>query len=172
MRAPLSGLLASLKMGVPISEFIFSFTSVSPSRVGHLLQPSNPHGHIITTQTPLLFFLRVILSVYLCLGVLGLCCCAGFPLVAASRGCSLAVVLWCAGFWLGWLLLLQSTGSRVRTDFSSCGPWALDSSLNSLVHRGLADPRHVRSSGTRDRTRVPCLGRWVLNHWTTREVPR
>ena len=27
------------------------------------------------------------------------------------------------------------------------------------------------SSVTRDRTRSPCIGRWNLNHWTTREVP-
>ena len=27
------------------------------------------------------------------------------------------------------------------------------------------------SSPTRDRTRTPCIGRWSLNHWTTREVP-
>ena len=27
------------------------------------------------------------------------------------------------------------------------------------------------SSPTRDRTRVPCIGRWILDHWTTREVP-
>ena len=29
----------------------------------------------------------------------------------------------------------------------------------------------VGSSWTRDRTRVPCIGRWIPNHWTTREVP-
>ena len=28
------------------------------------------------------------------------------------------------------------------------------------------------SSPTRDRTRVPCIGRRILYHWTTREVPR
>ena len=27
------------------------------------------------------------------------------------------------------------------------------------------------SAPTRDRTRAPCSGRWILNHWTTREVP-
>ena len=29
---------------------------------------------------------------------------------------------------------------------------------------------HVGSFQTRDRTHVPSLGRWILNHWTTREV--
>ena len=27
------------------------------------------------------------------------------------------------------------------------------------------------SSPTRDRTFIPCIGRWILNHWATREVP-
>ena len=36
---------------------------------------------------------------------------------------------------------------------------------------GLVAPRHVGSSRTRARTRVPCIGRWILNHCTTREVP-
>ena len=44
----------------------------------------------------------------------------GLSLVAGSRGYS---SLWCAGFSLRWLLLLQSTGSRC-TVFSSCGTWA------------------------------------------------
>ena len=36
---------------------------------------------------------------------------------------------------------------------------------------GLA-PRHVGSSQTRARTRVPCIGRQILNHCATREAPR
>ena len=35
---------------------------------------------------------------------------------------------------------------------------------------GLVTPLHVESSQTRDRTRVPCTGRKILIHWTTREV--
>ena len=27
------------------------------------------------------------------------------------------------------------------------------------------------SSLTRDQTQDPCIGRWILNHWTTREIP-
>ena len=37
-------------------------------------------------------------------------------------------------------------------------------------HRGLVAPRRMGSSRIRDRTQVPCIGRWVLNHWTTREA--
>ncbi|KAJ8786650.1 hypothetical protein J1605_006139 [Eschrichtius robustus] len=36
---------------------------------------------------------------------------------------------------------------------------------------GLVAPRHVGSSRTRDGTCVPCIGRRILNHCATREVP-
>ena len=51
--------------------------------------------------------------------------------------------------------LVPSTGSRV-CGFSSC--WR---------HTGLAAPRHVDSSQTRDQTCVPCMSRRILNHGTT-----
>ena len=35
---------------------------------------------------------------------------------------------------------------------------------------GLVDLRFVESSWTRDRTRVPGIGRGILNHWAIREV--
>ena len=43
--------------------------------------------------------------------------------------------------------------------------------LSQLWLTGLAAPRHVGSSQTRARTRVPCIGRQILNHCTTREAP-
>ena len=86
----------------------------------------------------------------------------GLSLVGASGGYS---SLWCASFSLWWLLLLRSMDSRC-TGFSSCGTWAQE-----LWHTGLVAPRHVGSSSTRARTRVPCLGRRILNHCATREVP-
>ena len=36
---------------------------------------------------------------------------------------------------------------------------------------GLVAPRHVGSSWTRAQNRVPCIGRRILNHYTTGEVP-
>ena len=39
-----------------------------------------------------------------------------------------------------------------------------------VVAHGLCCPWHVGSSQSRDWTHVPCVGRWILNHWTTREV--
>ena len=44
---------------------------------------------------------------------------------------------------------------------ASCGVQA------SLVAEGIWD----LSSPTRDQTCIPCIGRQILNHWTTREVP-
>ena len=63
-------------------------------------------------------------------------------LVAVSGGYS---SLRCAGFSLRWFLSLRSTG--------------------------LVAPRHVGSSRTRAQTHVPCIGRRILNHCATREVP-
>ena len=51
----------------------------------------------------------------------------GLSLVASSGGYS---SLWCVGFSLRWLLLLQSTGSR-HVGFSSCGSGALERRLSS-----------------------------------------
>ena len=35
---------------------------------------------------------------------------------------------------------------------------------------GFAPPRHMDSSQTRNHTCFSCIGRWIPNHWTTREV--
>ena len=39
-----------------------------------------------------------------------------------------------------------------------------------FVRHGLSCP--TASSWTRDQTHIPCTGRWILIHWTTREVPK
>ena len=60
------------------------------------------------------------------------------------------------------LLLLWSAGSRARASVVaapglwSTGAWAC-----------LAVPRYVGSSQIRNWTRVSCIGRWILYHWTT-----
>ena len=48
---------------------------------------------------------------------------------------------------------------------SHCGAQA-----QQLWLTGPAAPRHVGSSQTRARTRVPCIGRRILNHCATREA--
>ena len=100
----------------------------------------------------------------------------------AAHGLSLAMAsgghssLRCTGFSLQWPLLLRSTSSR-RTGFSSCGTraqqlWLAGSRAQAqqLWRTGLVAPWHVGSSRTRAQTRVPCIGRQILNHCTTREV--
>ena len=75
-------------------------------------------------------------------------------LVVASGGYS---SLRCAGFSLRWLLFLRSMGSRAQAQY--------------LWRWGLVAPQHVGSSQTRAQTRVLCIGRRILNHCATREVP-
>ena len=72
---------------------------------------------------------------------------------------------WCAGFWSQRLLLLQSTGPRCLVS-SSCSTQSPKLWCTLLVA-----PWHVGSSWTREWTLVSCIGRWILHHWTTREVP-
>ena len=86
----------------------------------------------------------------------------GLSLVAVSGGYS---SLQCMGLALQWLLLLWSTGSR-HAGFSNCGTWAQQLWLSGLVALW-----HVGSSQTRAWTHVPCIGRQILNHCATREVP-
>ena len=45
----------------------------------------------------------------------------------------------------------------VERRFSSCG-------------MGLVALRYVGSSQNKDGTHVSCIGRWIRNHWTTREA--
>ena len=61
--------------------------------------------------------------------------------------------------------LPSSCGTQVShcSGFSYCGGQALE-------HTDLVAPQHVESSQTEDRPCVPCLARWILNHWATRKV--
>ena len=54
---------------------------------------------------------------------------------------------------------------------SCCGAQAPVAQAQQLWLTGLVAPRHVGSSQTRVRTRVPCIGRQILNHCATREAP-
>ena len=53
---------------------------------------------------------------------------------------------------------------------SRCGTQAPDAQAQYLWLTGPVAPRHVGSSQTRARTRVPCIGRQTLNHCATREA--
>ena len=119
------------------------------------------------------FMFFVFKSIYLFLAVLGLRCCTQAFSSCSKWGLLFVVV---RGFSLRWLLLLRSTGSRCA-GFSSCGTqaqqlWLAGSRAQAqqLWRTGLVAPRHVGSSQTRARTRVPCIGRRILNHCATREA--
>ena len=114
---------------------------------------------------PLFLFLKKILFIYLLLVALGLCWCAQLSPVAENREYSL--VARCVGFWLRWLLLLWSTGSRAHS-FSSCAP-RVESTGSMVAAQGLT-LWHVESSQTRDWTLVSCIGRSLLYQWATRET--
>ena len=79
----------------------------------------------------------------------------GLSLVAMSRGHS---SLWCTSFSLWWLLVQWST--RLQ------GPQA-----SVLGCTGLVATWHVGSPLIKDQTCVPSISRWILHHWTTREIP-
>ena len=100
----------------------------------------------------------VCMYVWLCWIFIAVC---GLSLALASRGYS---SLWCVGFSLWWLLLLQSMGSVCR-GFSSCCTRA-----SVVVVPRLSCSAHVGSSQTRGWPCVPCIGRQILNHWATRET--
>ena len=112
--------------------------------------------------------------IYLFLAALGFCCCARALSSCGSGGHSL---LWSTCFSLQWLLLLWSTGSR-HAGFSSRGSrtqqlWLVGSRAQAqqLCRTGPVALRHVGSSRTRARTRVPCISRRILNHCAAREAP-
>ena len=74
----------------------------------------------------------------------------GLSLVAGSGGHSLVVGL-------GLLLVVASLIE--------------EHSLSSWWFSDLVAPRHAESSWIRDQTHVSCIGKQILLHWTTREVP-
>ena len=76
----------------------------------------------------------------------------GTRLFVVACGVSLVACFFCGG------------GSRV------CG--LSSSSLRASLVATCGFNCSVACSPTRDRTRVPCIGRWILNQQTTRKVPQ
>ena len=87
--------------------------------------------------------------------------CAGFSSCGqCGLLCSCGVwVLHCTDFFCWGARTLGCTG------FTSRGSWA-----HYLQHMGLADLWYVNYFWTRGQTQIPCIGRLILNHQTTREV--
>ena len=46
----------------------------------------------------------------------------------------------------------------------------LQSVWASVVVASVVAPGHMESSQARDRTHIPCIGKQIPNHWTTRTV--
>ena len=63
----------------------------------------------------------------------------------------------------------QGSAAAAR-GLSSWGLHAPELRLLLFWHMGLVAPLPVDTSQTRDQTHVLCVGRWILIHYTTREV--
>ena len=96
----------------------------------------------------------IYLFIYLFLAVLGLRFCEGFLQLRQA----------------GATLHRGARASHYR-GLSCCRAQAPDTQAQQLWLTGLVAPRHVGSSQTRARTRVPCISRQILNHCATREAP-
>ena len=88
-------------------------------------------------------------------------------------------------FWLGWIFLAaQAFSSRSEKGLlSSCdvlpshcggvscwGAWVLGRMDSVVVVQGLCCLSVCRIFPTSHQASVPCIGTWLLNHWTIREV--
>ena len=107
------------------------------------------------------FLSNFYLCIYLFLAALGLRCCMWTFSSCGQQG----------------LRYSCGTGASHCSGFSCCRTQSLGARLSnyswsSLEYRctGLVALRRVWSSQTRNRTGVPCIGRWILNHWATWDV--
>ena len=102
---------------------------------------------------PTSLFLFFFFKIYLFLAALGLCCCQAF----SSCG--------------EWGLLFTAVRRLLTAVVSHVEHRLQSAQVQQLQLTGLVAPWHVGSSQTREQTRVPCIGRQILNHQTTRETP-
>ena len=110
-----------------------------------------------------IMFRKIYLLIFcLCHVFLSVC---GLSLVVVTGGYS---SLLCMGL-LRQHLFLRSTGSRVM-GFRSCSSRLYTTQAQELSQRGLVASWHVGSFLIRVQTCVPCIGRWILHHQTSREA--
>ena len=100
------------------------------------------------------FWFFFYLFIYLFMAVLGLRFCARAFSSCGKRG----------------PLFIAVRGASHYRGLSCCGAQAPDAQAQQLWPTGPVAPRHVGSSQTRARTRVPRTGRQTLNHCATREA--
>ena len=104
-----------------------------------------------------LTFFLIYLFIYLfILAALGLRCC-----VRAFSGC---------GEW-GLLFVVRCGAWAMEHRLSSCGLRPLEHRLSSCGSRAYLLHAMWDLPGPRAWTRVSCIGKWILNHCATREVP-
>ena len=73
--------------------------------------------------------------------------------------------------WQAGATLHRGARASHHRGLSRCGAQAPDARAQQLCLTGPVTPRHAGSSQTRAQTRVPCIGRQILNHCATREAP-
>ena len=112
----------------------------------------NSPGCVLLFFNFYLFFIFIYLFIY-------------FGCVGSSLLCEGPLQLWRAGA----TLHRGARASHCR-GLSRCGAQAPDAQAQQLWLTGPAAPRHVGSSRTGTRTRVPCIGRRTPNHCATREA--
>ena len=129
-------------LGPASSTHIYSPICNLPLPVSH--PPPSSHMGCYAVSFFLFFFFNIYLFIWLCRVLV-----AAHGIFAAAHGLLIAVCR-----------LLVAVHR-----LSGCG-------MRALERTGLVSPRPVGSQfPTKDQTRVPCIGRRVLNHWITREVP-
>ena len=99
------------------------------------------------------YILFMYVCMYVCMAVLGLRFCARAFSSCGKRG-----------------PLFIAVCGPLTIAASLCQAQAPDAQAQQLWLTGRVAPRHVGSSQTRARTRVPCIGRQILNHCATREA--
>ena len=115
------------------------------------------HNILGTTLKQVLFFFFNFIYLFIYL----------FGCVGSSFLCEGFLQLWRAGA----TLHHGARASHCR-GLSCCRAQAPDAQAQQLWLTGSVAPRHVGSSQTRAQTRVPCIGRQILNHCATREAPK
>jgi len=81
-------------------------------------------------------------------------------------------MLWVGFLWLGQVGAPLCCGAQASHcgGFSCCGAQALKCAGSAAGTHGLSCLRACGIFQSRDQTCVHCIGRQILNHWTTREA--
>ena len=99
------------------------------------------------------YIIFMYVCMYVCMAVLGLRFCARAFSSCGKRG-----------------PLFIAVRGPLTIAASHCRAQAPDAQAQQLWLTGRVAPRHVGSSQSRARTRVPCIDRQTLNHCATREA--